>query len=307
MHRHHCLYCQIQTEPLDAQIAQPDRRQKLGRLALTFALATLYSGFELITGEASHSLSLLADAGHMVSDSFGLGIALVAAWWGQHQLHRARQVPIEFSGESPTEVSRESFTDSSVAPERVRTIEAYTALINSSGLLLMAIWISWETWLRFQADQPEIYSAPMILAAAVGLVVHGVNAMLLYRYSRQDLNLRGAFLHVLADAIGSVGILLAAIAVGYFHWPWVDGVVGLLTSGLIAIAALPLIGDSLGVLARQSTALPSEASASSEAEYDVAPWDIAYFSQHMMASAKVVKFSQTYAPSSGISSQAGES
>ncbi|MEM6427429.1 MAG: hypothetical protein AAF728_20060, partial [Cyanobacteria bacterium P01_D01_bin.128] len=59
MHRHHCLYCQIQTEPLDAQIAQPDRRQKLGRLALTFALATLYSGFELITGEASHSLSLL--------------------------------------------------------------------------------------------------------------------------------------------------------------------------------------------------------------------------------------------------------
>ena len=261
MHRHHCLYCQIQENQ-----SQSPGETKLTRLGTTFVLASLYSGFELLMGQASHSLSLLADAGHMVSDSFGLAIALAAAWWTQSSLVRR------------TGYQRHQATQN-------QPFEIYAALVNSGGLILMASWIAWETLGRLEAGSPEVYSTPMILAALTGLLVHGINAALLYTHSRLDLNLRGAFLHVLADAIGSVGILLAAIAVAQFHWMWVDGFMGLLTSGLIALSAMPLVADSIKALRNQgSTAPPVHL----EVEGVTLPWNVADFSQQILSQSDLI-------------------
>lgn len=222
-------------------------------------------------GQASHSLSLLADAGHMVSDCFGLAIALGAAWWAQRS-RRGRPVP-------------QNTGDQNQQPQ-TQPFEIYAALVNSGGLMLMAGWIGWETLERLSVGNPEVYSKPMVLAALVGLGVHGVNALLLYGYSRLDLNLRGAFLHVLADAIGSVGILLAAIAVAQFHWVWADGLIGLLTSGLIALSVFPLVADSLQALRRQySVSSPLQPL---EPVITLMPWDVANFSEQLLPQPELV-------------------
>lgn len=267
MHRHHCLYCQTQALQAQTVDAESLPNGKLTRLGITFLLASLYSGFELLMGQASHSLTLLADAGHMVSDSFGLAIALGAAWWAQRsQLNRS-----VLQNASPQSQQSQG-----------QPFEIYAALVNSGGLIVMAGWIAWETLGRLQAGNPEVYSTPMILAAVIGLLVHGINAALLYGHSRLDLNLRGAFLHVLADAIGSVGILLAAIAVAQFQWVWADGLIGLLASGLIALSAIPLMADSLKALRWQhSRRLMTQLTQSGNVN-SAAPWDVANFSQQLL-------------------------
>jgi cobalt-zinc-cadmium efflux system protein len=88
----------------------------------------------------------------------------------------------------------------------------------------------------------------MLATASVGLGVNSVNIFLLHKDSHDDLNLKGAFLHILADAASSVGVIVAAIAVWALNWMWADGVISLLVSGLIIISATPLIIQSLNAL-----------------------------------------------------------
>ncbi|MBW4650187.1 MAG: cation diffusion facilitator family transporter [Kastovskya adunca ATA6-11-RM4] len=188
---------------------------------LTIAL-TLIAGFslvELMAGRFSHSLALMADSGHLFSDCFGLGLALLATWMTRQPLLRGD-----------------------------RRLEVLAALINGISIVAIALWIGWEAVVRLQSPPDEILSLPMLVTASVGLGVNSFNVFLLHKDSHHDLNLKGAFLHVFADAVSSVGVVMAAIAIWALKWMWADGVISLLVSGVILITAVPLVMQSLNAL-----------------------------------------------------------
>jgi cobalt-zinc-cadmium efflux system protein len=182
-------------------------------LICSFAIA------ELCIGLFSHSLALLADSGHLASDCFALILALLATW-----------------------IARRRNASTS------RNIEVLAALINGVGLVAIALWISWEAIARLQSPPVEILSLPMLATASVGFGVNSVNVLLLHKDSHHDLNLKGVFLHCLADIASSVGVILGAIAVWALDWVWADGAIGLLVSTLILFSAVPLIIQSCNAL-----------------------------------------------------------
>ncbi|HIK41156.1 cation diffusion facilitator family transporter, partial [Thermoleptolyngbya sp. M55_K2018_002] len=120
------------------------------------------------------------------------------------------------------------------------------------GLVAIALWIGWEAVERLQHPDAEILGLPMLITAAVGLGVNLLNASLLHDHSHHDLNLKGAFLHMVSDAIGSLGVILAAIAVWLFGWTWADGAISLVVAALILAGAVPLIRQSLNILLEQA-------------------------------------------------------
>lgn len=200
---------------------------KVRALWTTLVLVGCFSLVELAIGCWSHSLSLMADSGHMISDSLALGISLLAAWISQ-------------------------FPTASKTRSGYRRVETLSALVNGIGLVVLALWIAWEAIMRFSCPPTEILSVPMLITAGIGLGVNSVSLILLHPTSQHDLNLRGAFLHVLADAISSVGVILAAIAVWVMHWLWADCAIGLFVSGLIVLSTIPLIVHSLNILLKNS-------------------------------------------------------
>lgn len=201
-----------------------DRKIKLLWTAL-IAIAS-FAALEFSVGCWSHSLALQAESGHLLSDSCALALSLVAAWIVQRRT-----------------VRKEDFI-----PGRV---EASAAILNSLGLVAIAVWIAMESVSRLQSPPTEILSLPMLVTAGVGLGVNGFNVFLLHDSSHHDLNVRGAFLHILADLISSIGVIVAAIAVWLLHWLWVDGAVGLFVSSLIFTSAIPLIIQSLNSIRHQ--------------------------------------------------------
>ncbi|MEM6255408.1 MAG: cation diffusion facilitator family transporter [Cyanobacteria bacterium P01_D01_bin.156] len=208
--------CPIETSP-----------KKLRVLAIALVMIASFSAVELRMSHHSHSLSLVADAGHMVADVFAIAMSLLAAWIARW----------------PT---------SPQAPFGYRRVEILAALVNSIGLLLIAGWIGQEAIAQLQAPSTEILTQPMALTALGGLGVHGVNAVLLHQHTENDLNLRGAFFHTLADAFSCLGVLLVAGAVHWFSWQWMDGAVSIAIALLILLGAIPLIRQSLGILLEQS-------------------------------------------------------
>ena len=205
--------------------SQPANKVRL--LVTALVLICSFSLTELAVGLFSHSLALLADSGHLASDCFALILALFASWMAQRR--RSKDLA---SGN--------------------HWVEVLAALINGVGLVAIALWISWEALERLQSPPVEILSLPMLATATVGLGVNSINIFLLHKDSHHDLNLRGAFLHVLADAASSVGVILAAIAVWALNWLWADGVITLFVSGLIIVSAAPLIVQSINALLPKS-------------------------------------------------------
>ena len=203
------------------QLSQQGNKVRL--LVTALILIGSFSLAELAVGLFSHSLALLADSGHMASDCFAFVLALMATWMAKNR------------------------RTSNSAPGN-HWVEVVAALVNGVGLVAIAFWIGWEVIVRLQSPPVEILSLPMLATASVGLGVNIINIFLLHKDSHHDLNLRGAFLHVLADAASSVGVILAAIAVWTLHWLWADGVISLLVSGLIIISATSLIVQSLKML-----------------------------------------------------------
>jgi len=198
------------------------RREKTQRLWMTLGLLSAFFVAELGTGLWSHSLSLLADAGHLISDVAALGLTLLASWLAERPA-----------------AGRATFG--------YRRVEILAALVNGLMLLAIAFFIAWEAVARFQAPEP-VLGLPMLIGAAIGLVVNCLNITLLHQHSHDDLNLRGAFLHVVADAASSVGVILAALAVYALNWLWIDAAASLLVAGLTGLSAIPLIWESLEIL-----------------------------------------------------------
>src|SRR5829696_6261102 len=156
-------------------------------LAVVLALTASFTVVEIIGGLLTGSLALLADAGHMLSDNLSLGIALFAAWL----------------------VGRPATPEKSFGYRRA---EILAALANGMTLVAISVWIFIEAYTRL-IEPAEVLGGPMLAVAALGLLVNAAGATILYRTGGESLNVEGAMRHVLADALGSVGAMVAAATI----------------------------------------------------------------------------------------------
>ena len=197
--------------------------RKIQILQLAIGLEISFFAVELGVGLWVHSLSLLADAGHLLSDVAALGVTLIASWMAQSAKRHAKY------GNG--------------------RIELYAALLNSLSLIILASWVATEAIARMQSPtSSDILSLPMLLTAVVGLGINGCNAFWLHECSHCDLNFKAAFLHVLSDLFSSFGVILAAIAISWLGWMGADSAISLLVSGLVAISATALLLQSIWML-----------------------------------------------------------
>jgi len=206
--------------PHDHDHASPAMRRE-SRLLFAFALTVLMLVAEAIGGLVSHSLALLADAGHMLVDAG----ALMFAWLGAHYARR------------PADAKR------SFGYARLEVLVGYS---NSLLQFLLVIWIASEALFRF-ANPAPILSGTMLAVALAGLVVNAIVLGTL-SHSHGDLNTASARLHVLGDLLGSAGAVVAALLVRYFDWLWADPAVSILVSLLILGNAWRLLRRSAHIL-----------------------------------------------------------
>jgi cobalt-zinc-cadmium efflux system protein len=168
----------------------------------------------------------LADAGHMLSDNFSLGLALFAFW---------------LSAKPPT-------------PERsfgFKRAEILAALINGVTLVAISLWIFYEAYHRFQ-DPPEILGGWMMAVAVIGLLVNVAAAWVLMRSETESLNFQGALRHVLADLAGSAGVIAAALIIMLTGWLYADPIISVLIGFLVLVSSWKLLRDSVSILLEQS-------------------------------------------------------
>jgi cobalt-zinc-cadmium efflux system protein len=196
------------------------------RIALVLTAALLV--VEVVGGILSNSIALLADAGHMLTDVAALGLALFVAWFS-----RQPSSPQKTFGYLRWEI--------------------LAAFVNGATLLLVSVWILWQAIIRLGA--PEPVSGGLMLAVAVsGLIVNIIAARVLVRSSSDNLNARGAYLHVLGDLLASVGTVAAAIAIRYTGWLAADPVASILTTMLIVRGAWQLVRESVDILLESTPA-----------------------------------------------------
>ena len=191
-------------------------------LAIVLALTLAYTVAEVVGGLLTDSLALLADAGHMLSDSSSLAIALLAAWLAQRP----------------------------ATPERsfgFRRAEILAALFNGVALVAISIWIFVEAFRRL-SDPPDVLGGWMLAVAVGGVVVNLVAAALLARADRENLNVRAAFRHVLADLLGSFGVVLAALVILTTGWAYADPLISIAVALLVLGSSWGVLSDSVSVL-----------------------------------------------------------
>ncbi|ULH17496.1 cation diffusion facilitator family transporter (plasmid) [Deinococcus sp. KNUC1210] len=182
-------------------------------------LNTVFVVFELIYGSLAKSLALVADAGHNASDVLGLLLA-----WGAYLVSKRRP-----SGRHTYGLRRSSIL----------------ASLTNAVLLLIALGaIMWEAVQRFQHPAP-VAGGTVSWIAALGILVNGVTAYLFASGRKGDLNLRGAFQHMLADAVVSAGVVVAGIVIVFTHWLWLDPLVSLVLAAVILYGTWGLLRESL--------------------------------------------------------------
>ena len=191
-------------------------------LAVVFALTTSFVAVEVVGGLLTGSLALLADAGHMASDSASLGLALFAVW---------------IAGRPAT--PNRSFG--------YKRAEILAALANGVTLVLISLWIFYEAARRF-SDPPEILGGWMLLVAALGLLINVAGAVILSRSGGESLNVQGALRHVMADVMGSVGAIAASLIIIFTGWSYADPLISVLIGALVLGSSWKLLRDSVSVL-----------------------------------------------------------
>lgn len=185
-------------------------------------LTFVYMLAEAVGGWLTNSLALIADAGHMLTDVAAMSLTLGAIWFA----------------------SRPATAKKTFGYYR---LEILAAFVNGIALALLSVWVIYEALTRWTVP-PDINGSHLTLIAAGGLVVNVIAAWLLHSEHKNDLNIRGAFLHVIGDLLGSVAAILAGVAIVGFGWRWADPVVSILISLIIIVGAWRLILDSVNVL-----------------------------------------------------------
>ncbi len=194
----------------------------VSRLGWTLALVVLYAGVEVAGGVLSGSLALLADAGHMVSDAGAIGLTLFA---------------MQFARRPPSPAWTFGYYRA----------EILAALVNGATLVGIALFILVEAVERLRT--PAAVEGPLMLAVAGGGLLVNVAGLYLLRGGQgASLNIRGAWLHVLTDALGSAQAIAAAILIWMFGWNWVDPVASILIALLVVYSSWSLLRQSVAVL-----------------------------------------------------------
>jgi cobalt-zinc-cadmium efflux system protein len=192
------------------------------RLIAVFGLTLAIFVVEVIGGLLTNSLALLADAGHVFTDVFGIGFALTAIW---------------IAGRPATSGRTFGYL----------RLEILAAAANAILLFGVAGFVLLEAWRRLAAP-PEVSSGPMLAVAVIGLVANGVSLWVLRDAQHQSLNLRGAYLEVLGDVAGSVAVIVAAIVIATTRWTGADVVASVLIGLLILPRTWSLLREALDVL-----------------------------------------------------------
>lgn len=192
------------------------------RLKIALGLTCVYTVAEAVGGWLTNSLALLADAGHMFTDVAAMLLTLFAFWFA----------------------SRPATSKKTYGYYR---LEILAAFVNGIVLALLSLWIIYEAVGRWQSP-PQIKGFQLLIIATGGLIVNIISAFLLHSGHKHDLNMRGAFLHVMGDLLGSVAAIIAGILILSFGWMWADALTSILISAIIIIGAWRLILESVNVL-----------------------------------------------------------
>ncbi|SBS35243.1 Cadmium, cobalt and zinc/H(+)-K(+) antiporter [Marinomonas spartinae] len=187
--------------------------------AIGIALNVFFTAVEFLYGFAADSLALIADAGHNLSDVLSLLLA-----WGASILGK----------KAATEKRTYGF----------RKVTVMASLISAVMLLAALGIIAWEAMTRFAHPAP-VASVTMMIVAAIGVVINTVTALLFMGDHHHDLNIKGAFLHMAADAAVSLGVVIAGALIWWKGWLWVDPVISLLIVAVIFIGTWGLLKDSM--------------------------------------------------------------
>lgn len=192
------------------------------RLAIVFGLTASYLIVEVIGGMVTGSLALLADAGHMLTDVAGLGLALMAI----------------------------KFAERPATPERTYgyyRVEILAALTNAIVLIGISFYILYEAWERFR-NPPEVASGAMLVVAIIGLVINLVGMVILRKGSQESLNMKGAYFEVVSDMLTSVGVLIAGAVMLTTGWYYADPLIAAGIGFFILPRTWMLMRDAVGVL-----------------------------------------------------------
>lgn len=197
-------------------------RDKSRLLFIAMIMTATFMVVEVIGGLFSGSLALLADATHMLTDAAALGLA-----WGATRVAKR-----------PADAKR------SYGYERFQVLAAFT---NGLALLVLVVWIFIEAFHRI-AEPSEILAVPMLLIASLGLLVNLAIAALLHKDHKRDLNVEGAFLHVMSDLLGSVATIIAALVIYFSGWTLIDPILSIGVGLLILRASWTLVRRAAHIL-----------------------------------------------------------
>ncbi|MEE6166544.1 MULTISPECIES: cation diffusion facilitator family transporter [unclassified Mycolicibacterium] len=200
---------------------------RVSRMVMAAAILSIFFVVELVTALTINSIALLADAGHMLTD-------LVAMFMGLTAVLLARK--------------------GSSSPARTygwHRAEVFTAVANAVLLLGVAGFILYEAFERL-GDAPDIPGVPMIVVALVGLLANAVVVLMLRSHSETSLAVKGAYMEVVADTVGSIGVLIAGIVTVTTGWPYADVVVAVLVALWVLPRAISLARAALRILSESS-------------------------------------------------------
>ena len=196
--------------------------QNAKKLSVALALTSLFLIIEVIAGFITQSLALLSDAAHMFTDAAALAIALVAIKIGKLPADDKRTFGYQ-------------------------RFEILAALFNALMLFLVAIYILYEAYQRF-SHPPEIQSVGMLVVAVIGLIINLISMRILFSSAQESLNVKGAYLEVLSDALGSVEVIIGAIVIYFTQWFWVDTLIAVLIGFWVLPRTWILLKQSINIL-----------------------------------------------------------
>ncbi|GAB1157071.1 CDF family zinc transporter CzcD [Paenibacillus illinoisensis] len=203
------------------QHAHPNNKKVL---LFSFIIITLYMIVEAVGGFVTNSLALISDAGHMLSDSIALGIALLAFTFGEKAVNTGKTYGY-------------------------RRFEILAATLNGVTLIAISLYIFYEAIGRF-IHPPEVATFGMLIISIVGLLVNILVAWIMMRGSdtENNLNMRGAYLHVISDMLGSIGAIAAALLMMFFGWGWADPLASVIVAVLVLRSGFFVTKSSLHIL-----------------------------------------------------------
>ncbi|MBP3925497.1 cation transporter [bacterium] len=196
--------------------------KNLKRLSIVFSVTALYMIAEFIGGYFTNSLALMADAGHMLGDTASLALSFGAIWLA------SRKAPLQ----------------KSFGYYRAEIIAAF---LNGLALIIIAGMIFCEAFHRFQTVQ-TVDAPIMLLVALGGLIVNIIGVCVLHSGTKENLNVKGAFLHIIADLLGSIGAISAGILMAVFGWYIADPIISFVIAFLVLISSFGIIKSAFNIL-----------------------------------------------------------